>query len=49
MEKNRLEKVGKHVFYQHINNVTKKGGKTREKIFPETQISQANNNGKKSS
>ena len=33
MEKNRLEKVRKHVFYKHINNVTKYGGKTREKIF----------------
>ena len=36
MEKNRLEKVRKHVFYKHMNIVTKTGVKTREKIFPET-------------
>ena len=36
MEKNRLEKVRKLVFYKHMNIVTKNGGKTREKIFPET-------------
>jgi len=36
MEKNRLEKVRKHVFYKHMNIVKKNGGKTREKIFPET-------------
>ena len=35
-EKNRLEKVWKHVFYKHMNIVTKNGGKTREKFFPET-------------
>ena len=33
MEKNRLEKVRKHVFYNHINNVTKKGGKNPRKKF----------------
>jgi len=34
MEKNRLEKVRKHVFYKHKNIVTKKSGeKTREEIF----------------
>ena len=39
MEKNRLEKVRKHVFYKHTNIVTKKWGeKTREKIFPETHV-----------
>ena len=50
-KKNRLEKVRKHVFfYKHMNIVTKNGGKKREKkICPETQISQANNDGKKSS
>ena len=38
-EKNRLEKVRKHVFYNHTNIVTKKwGGKRREKIFPETHV-----------
>ena len=36
MEKNRLEKVRKHVFYKHMNIVTKNWGKTREKFFPET-------------
>jgi len=36
MEKNRLEKVRKHVFYKHMNIVTKNGGKTRENFFPET-------------
>ena len=38
MEKNRLEKVRKHVFfYKHMNIVTKNGGKKREKnFFPET-------------
>jgi len=37
-EKNRLEKVRKHIFYIHMNIVTKKwgGGETRETIFPET-------------
>jgi len=39
MEKNRLEKVRKHVFYKHMNIVTKKWGeKTREKRFPETHV-----------
>jgi len=37
MEKNRLQKVRKHVFYKHTNIVTKKWGeRTREIIFPET-------------
>jgi len=31
MEKNRLEKVRKHVFYKHTNIVTKKWGEKREK------------------
>jgi len=44
MEKNRLEKVRKHVFYKHMNNVTKKGGKnSRKKFFHKKTISQANN------
>ena len=30
MEKNRLEKVRKHVFYKHTNIETKKWGKKRE-------------------
>ena len=39
MEKNRLEKVRKLVFYKHTNIVTKKWGeKTREKTFPETHV-----------
>jgi len=39
MEKNNLEKVRKHVFYKHMNIVTKNGGKkTREKNFPETHV-----------
>jgi len=39
MEKNRLEKVRKPVFYKHTNIVNKKwGNKTREKTFPETQV-----------
>ena len=51
MEKNRLERVRKHVFYKHTNIVTKKWGeKTREIIFSRnTLISQAKNDGKKSS
>ena len=36
--KNRLENVRKHVFYKHMNIVKKNGGKTREKIFPETRF-----------
>ena len=39
MEKNRLEKVRKLLFYKHMKLVTKKGGKKREKIFfPETHV-----------
>jgi len=50
MEKNRLEKVRKHVFYKHTNIVTKKwGAKNARKIFPETRISRVINDGKKSS
>ena len=43
MEKNRLEKVGKDVFFKHTNIVTKKWGeKTREIIFSKnTRITQA--------
>ena len=33
MEKNRLEKVRKHVFYKHINNVSKNVGKNSRKNF----------------
>jgi len=33
MEKNRLEKLRKHVFYKHTNTVTKNGEKKREKNF----------------
>ena len=40
MEKNRLEKVRKHVFSKHANIVTKNWGeKKREKIFfPKTHV-----------
>jgi len=40
MEKNRLEKVRKHVFYKHTNIVTKKwGGKNaRKKLSKNTRI-----------
>ena len=31
------KKLEKNFFYIHTNIVTKKGGKTRETIFPETQ------------
>ena len=45
-----IQKVRKHVFYKQINIVTIKWGeKTREKCFSRnTSISQANNDGKKS-
>ena len=33
MEKNRLEKVRKHVFYKHTNIVTKKWGEKNAKNF----------------
>ena len=33
MDKIRLERVRKHVFYKHTNIVTKKWGKKREKKF----------------
>jgi len=48
VEKNRLEKVRKHVFYKHTNIVTKNGGQKREeKIFSRnTPISRAKNDGK---
>jgi len=37
MEKNRLENVRKHVFYKHMNIVTKNVWRKREIIFfPET-------------
>ena len=51
LEKNRLEKVRKHVFYKHTNIVTKKwGNKTRENFFSKnTRISRDKNDGKKSS
>jgi len=39
IEKNRLEKVRKHVFYKYTNIVTKKWGKKRpENFFPETHV-----------
>ena len=39
MEKNRLKKVRKHVFYENTNIVTKKWGKkTRKIFFPETHV-----------
>ena len=48
MEKNNLEKVRKHVFYKHMNIVTKNGGKkTREKKFSRnTRIWRAKNDKK---
>ena len=50
MEKNRLEKVRKQVFYENTNIVTKKWEeKTRENFFPETRILRVLNDGKKSS
>ena len=51
MEKNRLEKVRKHVFYKHTNIVTKKwGGKKREeKLSKNTRIGYQKFVGKKSS
>ena len=41
MEKNRMEKAQKHVFYKHTNIVTKKWGeKSRGKLFSKnTRIS----------
>ena len=41
MEKNRLGKVRKHVFYKHTNIVTKKwgGGNARKKFSRNTRIS----------
>ena len=42
MEKNRLDKLRKHVFYKHTNIVTKKlGEKTRENFFAETHVYRA--------
>ena len=39
MDKNRLERVRKRVFYKHANIVTKKWvEKTREKNFPERHV-----------
>ena len=51
LEKNRLKKVRKHVFYKQINIVIKKWGeKNARKFFSRnTRISQAKNDGKKSS
>jgi len=49
-EKNRRKKVRKIFFLIYTNIVTKKGGKTRETIFPEkTPIVRAKNVRKKSS
>ena len=49
MEKNRLEKVRKHVFYKHMNSVKKMGEKRGKKFFQKHTASKANNDGKKSS
>jgi len=51
MEKNSLEKVRKHVFYENTNIVTKKwGGKNARKIFSKnTRILRVLNDEKKSS
>ena len=49
MEKNRLEKVRKHVFYKHMNIVTKNGEKRGKNFFQKHTASQANHDGKKSS
>jgi len=51
MEKNRLEKVRKHVFYKHTNIVIKKGGeKIAKKNFSKnTRIGYSKIVGKKSS
>ena len=51
MEKNRLEKARKHVFYKHTNIRTKKWGEknTRKNFSSNTCISRAKNNVKKSS
>jgi len=51
MEKNRLEKVRKHVFCKHTNIVPKKWGeKNARKFFSRnTRISRVINDGKKSS
>ena len=51
MEKNRLEKVRKHVFYKHTNIVTKKWGgkKARKKLSENTRIGYPKIVGKKSS
>ena len=51
MEKNRLQKVLKHVFYKHTNIRTKKWGEknTRKNFSSNTRISRAKNNIKKSS
>ena len=40
MEKNRLEKVRKHVFYKHTNIVTKKWGEknARKFFFQKTHV-----------
>jgi len=49
MEKNRLEKVRKHVFQKHTNIVTKKWGRknARKNFSRNTRISRAKNDGKK--
>ena len=50
MEKNRLEKLRKHVFYKHTNIVTKIEGKNaRKKFTKNTRIGYSKNVGKKSS
>jgi len=50
MEKNRLEKVRKHVLYKHTNIVTKNGVKNGRKILSRnTRISRIINDEKKSS
>jgi len=51
MEKNRLEKVRKHVFYKYTNIVTKKWGEknARKKLSKNARIGYLKIVGKKSS
>jgi len=50
MDKNRLERVRKRVFYKHANIVTKKWGEKREKkIFQKDTYIASKNRWKKSS
>ena len=50
LEKNRLKKARKHVFYKQINIVAKKWGEKSEKFFfPETHVYRKQKRLKKSS